>query len=396
MPIAWTQGTDDPSYPTRQWCSSGQVGTKMYIMGGYEGAGIVRIYDMATDTWSSGASFSAGTSQPANQAPAVGTKLYVAGGGKMHIYDTVANTWAYYYGSTNYNFPSSYAVGTDIYVTGGWSSTSSFYKFNTLTNVWSALPSLPFSQTYMGSIIGIDSDNFRLFGSTYGTGNANNDWGLTYNYNYKVSTGAWDTSSYAPIPLEPDNPFSAGGSGPKNVGEGAAGVVRIGNNIHVIGGWYTTTVGLYHNRIYNIDSNTWSDGLPKPSTMVLGATGFYQDKLYTYNIGMEIYQFFDAPPPPDAAAAAGGFGKNIITWDDSGYDPGITFNIYWSFAPGVTTSDTKISGATTPYTHSDLTVGTPYYYIITAYDATYEVESIPSDEVTATPTNQNSDGRIIW
>ena len=176
MPIAWTQGTDDPIYPVRQWVSSGQVGTKMYIIGGYELSNGVRIYDMQADTWSAGASYVIGTNQPANQAPAVGTKLYVAGGGKMCVYDTVANSWSYYIGSNNLNFPSSYAVGTDIYVVGGWSNTTAFWKFNTLTNAWSDLGVLPFAHTYMGSIIGIDSDNFRLFGSTYGTGNAANDW----------------------------------------------------------------------------------------------------------------------------------------------------------------------------------------------------------------------------
>lgn len=396
MPIAWTQGTDDPLYPVRQWVSSGQVGTKMYIFAGYEGPSITRIYDMATDTWSSGANLISGVTQPANQAPAVGTKLYVAGSGSMRVYDTDANSWATYSGGVPNTFPSSYAVGTDIYVLGGWSASTQFFRFNTLTNTWHVLPSLPFAQTYMGSIVQIDSDNLRLFGSTYGTGNAANDWGLTYNYNYRLSTGTWDTTSYAPIPLELDNPYIAGASGSKQVGEGAGGVVRIRNKVHVIGGWYTTTQGLYHNRIYDIASDTWSDGLAKPSIMMLGATGFYQDKLYTYNYGMEIYQFFDAPPPPSVAAASGGFRKNTITWDDSGYDPGITFNIYWSFIPGVTIADNKISGATTPYEHLDLISGTPYYYAIAAYDETYDVESALSNEVTATPTNFHSDGQIIW
>jgi len=397
MSIAWTQGIDDPSYPVRQWVSSGQVGTKMYLFAGYEGAALNRIYDMATGIWSSGTVLTSAVAQPANQAPAVGTKLYVAGSGVMRVYDTIANTWTNYSGGNSNTFPSSYAVGTDVFVLGGWSGSTQFWKFNTLNNTWSALPGLPFSQTYMGSIAQIDSDNLRLFGSTYGTGNASNDWGLTYNYNYKVSTGAWDTTTYAPIPLELDNPYFAGGSGPKNVGEGAAGVVRIGNKIHVIGGWYTTALGIYHNRIYDIASDTWSSGLPKPSSMVLGATGFYEDKLYTYNSGMEIYQFFDAPSPPGVAAANGGFRKNIITWDDSGYDLGITFNIYWSFVPGVTTADTKISSvAASPYEHLDLTAGVPYYYIVVAYDETYDVESSPSNEVSATPTNSYSDGRIIW
>jgi len=397
MPIAWTQGIDDPSYPVRQWCSAGQVGTKMYIFAGYEGSTINRIYDMATGIWSSGTALTSGVSQPANQAPAVGTKLYVAGSSVMRVYDTIGNSWANYAGGNSTTFPASFAVGTDIYVAGGWPSQTQFYKFNTLTTTWSALTALPFSNCYMATFVNIDSNNIRLFCSTYGTGSAPNDWGLRHNYNYNISGGTWDLVTYTPIPLEPDNPYIAGGSGAKQVGCGASGVIRIGNNIHVIGGAYTTVIGSTHNRIYSIANNTWSDGLVKPSGMVLGAMGWYQDKLYTYNSGMEVYQFFDAPAPPGVAAAASGYRKNTITWDDSGYDPGITFNIYWSFVPGVTTVDTKISDATTPYEHLNLmTVGIPYYYIVTAYNVSYDVESAPSNEVSATPLAEISDGRIIW
>jgi len=398
MPIAWTQGIDDPSYPNRYWCSAGQVGTKMYLFAGNEGATLNRIYDMATGIWSSGAALTAGLSQPANQAPAVGTKLYVAGSSAMRVYDTVGNSWANYGGGNSTTFPASFAVGTDVYVAGGWSSQTQFYRFNTLNNTWTSLTPLPFANCYMATIVQIDSNNLRLFCSTYGTGNAANDWGLRHNYNYNISGNSWDLVSYTPIPAEPDNPYLAGGSGYKTVGTGGAGVVRIGNNVHVIGGTYTTTVGTYHNRIYNITTNTWSDGLAKPSSMVLGAMGFYENKLYTYNAGMEVYQFIDPPVTPINPAAEGRNHKNIITWQDPSWAAGITYNLYWSYVPGVTTSDNLISGLTNSFTyeHTGLTNAVPIYYKIASYNADYDVESGLSVEFSGTPSGPDTEGYIIW
>lgn len=398
MPIAWTQGIDDPSYPARNWCSAGQVGTKMYMFGGNEGQTLNRIYDMATGIWSSGAALTSGVIQPANQAPAVGTKLYVAGGSLMRVYDTVGNSWANYGGGNSTTFPASFAVGTNIYVAGGWSSQTQFNKFNTLTNAWSALTALPFANCYMATFVMIDSDNIRLFCTTYGTGNASNDWGLRNNYNYNISGSTWDLVSYTPIPAEPDNPYIAGASGAKIVGTGLAGVVRIGNNVHVIGGAYTTTIGYYHNRIYNITADTWLDGLAKPSSMVGGAMGFYQDKLYTYNYGMEVYQFLDVPAAPINGEALGRNNKNILSWEDPAWVSGITYRIYWSYVPGVTTGDTRIEtgSADLTYEHTGLVNFITVYYRVAAYNVAYDYESSLSNEFSGTPKVGGSDGRIIW
>lgn len=317
MATGWKRGIDDPLYPSRTWACSGQVGSKLYIFAGLEGTTLNRIYDMAIGSWSSGAVLSSGIQQPPLQAPAIGNKLYVAGGagfgaGAMRVYDAVANTWTNYAGGTSNTFTCSVAVGTDIYVLGGWPSGRHFFKFNTLTNTWSTLTNLPWLNTFMASVIQIDNDNFRLFGSTYGTGVSLNDWGLTYNYNYKISTATWDTSTYAQIPVELDNPYIAGASGPKIVGEGGASVIRVEDNIYVIGGTYTTVQGNKNTRIYNITTDTWSSGPQKPSGAALGAIGFYQDKIYQYNAGMEIYQFKMEQSPIIAIEA--GEKKNTLTW----------------------------------------------------------------------------------
>lgn len=50
-----------------------------------------------------------------------------------------------------------------------------------------------------------------------------------------------------------------------------------------------------------------------------------------------------------------------------------SYNLYWSTVPGVTPANgTKISGVSSPYTHTGLAAGTTYYYVVTAVDSTSE------------------------
>ena len=62
----------------------------------------------------------------------------------------------------------------------------------------------------------------------------------------------------------------------------------------------------------------------------------------------------------------------------------VSYNIYWSTTQGVSkASDNKISDVTSPYTHKDLSLGTTYYYIVTAVNSFGE--SVESLETEATP-----------
>ena len=59
---------------------------------------------------------------------------------------------------------------------------------------------------------------------------------------------------------------------------------------------------------------------------------------------------------------------------------GITYDLYWSSAPGVTTeTGMQISDALPPYTHTGLNPGTTYYYMLTASDGIQT--SLPTNEV---------------
>ena len=98
------------------------------------------------------------------------------------------------------------------------------------------------------------------------------------------------------------------------------------------------------------------------------------------------------PPSPEISAIAGapyadgylhatpGDGEVDLSWDPiQGAD---SYNIYWSTTQPVTTTNGKITNATSPYAHRSRTNGTTYYYIVTGVNATGE--GPPSRQVSAT------------
>lgn len=100
-----------------------------------------------------------------------------------------------------------------------------------------------------------------------------------------------------------------------------------------------------------------------------------------------------APSAPTGLSAAAGNGQVMISW--SSVSGATSYNIYWSTTTGVTkTSGTKITGATSPYTHTTLTNGTIYYYIVTAVNSSGE--SVESAQASATPAVPTVDVTGTW
>ena len=100
--------------------------------------------------------------------------------------------------------------------------------------------------------------------------------------------------------------------------------------------------------------------------------------------GTESAEYDGQPYPaaPTNVSAVAGFEKNTISWDSvTGAD---SYNIYWLTSSPVTKlTGTKITGVTSPYEHTSLTKGQPYYYVVVAQNETGE--GADSSEVTGTP-----------
>jgi hypothetical protein len=91
-----------------------------------------------------------------------------------------------------------------------------------------------------------------------------------------------------------------------------------------------------------------------------------------------------APSAPTNVTATAGNEKVTLGWNSV---PGaISYNIYWATYSGVSKADYegKIEDVTsTSYTHTGLTTGTTYYYIVTAENS--YGESVESSELSTTP-----------
>jgi fibronectin type 3 domain-containing protein len=98
----------------------------------------------------------------------------------------------------------------------------------------------------------------------------------------------------------------------------------------------------------------------------------------------EVWAIPGRPPSsPEGVTARAGDGQIVISWKI--VHEATSYNLYWSTNPGVTkTTGTKISNVTRPYTHTGITNGTTYYYVVTAVNS--YGESGESNEASATPT----------
>jgi hypothetical protein len=87
---------------------------------------------------------------------------------------------------------------------------------------------------------------------------------------------------------------------------------------------------------------------------------------------------------PSGLSAVGGKSKETLTW--SAVNGAVSYNLYWSTNQGVTVSTgTKISGVTSPYTHTGLADGTTYYYLLTAVNSGGESEASNRTSALTTP-----------
>lgn len=89
-----------------------------------------------------------------------------------------------------------------------------------------------------------------------------------------------------------------------------------------------------------------------------------------------------APATPSNVAATAGNTQVTLTWD--AVSGAASYSVYFATSSGVTTANgTRLTAAGSPYTHTGLTNGTTYHYVVVAVNAAGQ--SSPSPEVSATP-----------
>ncbi len=91
-----------------------------------------------------------------------------------------------------------------------------------------------------------------------------------------------------------------------------------------------------------------------------------------------------APTAPTSVVAQGGNGQVAISWNPvAGAN---SYIVYWATSSGVSKlNGNKITGVSSPYTHTGLTVGS-YFYVVTAANANGEsIESAPASATVVTP-----------
>ena len=135
------------------------------------------------------------------------------------------------------------------------------------------------------------------------------------------------------------------------------------------------------------------DTIPKVQTGLAASTTYYYIVTAVNSVGeggasteASATTLPATPPPsppsaPTGVTAAGGANQVTISW--VAVTGAISYNLYWSTAPGVTNANgTRIAGATSPYVHTGLAAGTAYYYIVTALNTAGE--SAASGQAAAT------------
>ncbi len=154
-------GTPTPT-PTATPC-----GSKIYNIAGFNLGGqttTTRIYDIATNTWTTGAPIPEANGLSDHATAYWDGKIYVAGGfngsgaiSTLHIYDVASNTW-----STGANLPQALylpgfgAINGKVYVASGnngFGELNTLYIYDIATNAWTTGPNVPTPVTGPGSAV---------------------------------------------------------------------------------------------------------------------------------------------------------------------------------------------------------------------------------------------------
>ncbi|AEH03504.1 virion structural protein [Pseudomonas phage PhiPA3] len=202
-------GTGSTPAATWYW-SCAVIGDKVYFFGGQSAAGSANaaqnacVFDMVTQVWTTLANLPEKLYRP--RVAAIGTKLYIYGGGlvtprdTLYEYDPQGNTYVKKaHGGENASDTAGLAVtsdGTYLYACGGYYNAMSnkLKRYNPTSNTWDVLQAAPVANYENG--IGIAGDILLSVGGT-GTNMGQKVYMYLFSKNAWVDTGITLPLSYA-------------------------------------------------------------------------------------------------------------------------------------------------------------------------------------------------------
>jgi parallel beta-helix repeat protein len=260
-----------------------------------------------------------------------------------------------------------------------------------VTMNWTPVSGATSYNVYQGTAAGITKATGTKVGSNI-TASSFTVTGLTNGTHYFYVVTAVNAAGESDVSAEKSATPSATPppAAPGNI-RGAAGVGKATIS------WDTSAGATSYNIYYATSKGVTKTGIkvanavsPQDVTLTNGTTYFFVVTAVNANgesaTSSEVFATPAATPPPAAptgATATAGNGQVTISWN--AVSGATSYNIYWSTTSGVTkTSGTRISGSTSPFTHSGRTNGSTYYYVVTAVNSFGE--SVASIQVSAMPT----------
>ncbi len=235
--------------------------------------------------------------------------------------------------------------------------------------------------TGVTSIIAVGSED-----TTHAIKNDNTLWGWGYNGNGEYGSGT-TTTSYTPVQsLTANQSALLAPSGVTAVANAAASSIAVS--------WPAVTLATSYNLYWSTSPgvNALNGTKVTGATSGVVVTGLTSGTTYYFTVtavngGGESTGSAAVPSgflssAPTGVSATAKDSSNALSW--SVVTGAQSYNVYWSTTAGVTTANgTKVPATAASYTHTGLTNGTPYYYIVTAvFDGN---ESPASSQVSATP-----------
>lgn len=174
---------------------------KIYVIGGAVGSSwqsIVQIYDIATNTWSTGANTQ--TTRMGGTAEAYNGKIYLATGWNgslmtsLEIYDIVSNSWTYGASAPTARYQTRSAlIGGRMYVIGGYTSTyvGLNESYDIATNTWATHATMPTARYLHGA----GSDGALMYVGTGYAGAASPSFQA-----YNPISNTWSVLANVPTP----------------------------------------------------------------------------------------------------------------------------------------------------------------------------------------------------